>query len=458
MRRIRSRRSSFARSARPSIAIRLRPTACTCRNRSRKSSSFATGGGPWRQLLEEVGAWNRGVDRARRQSRAVSRRQRLSRRAVARRARRADDAARISSRLASRGATLVTCPRSNGHTGAGAPPIEDFYASGVHVAIGTDSLASAPDLNVFAELATLRALAPVGAGVEPAGERHDRGGAGARLRRRLRHDRAGQVCAARGRRRSSRHGRCGRIPGVGSPAGIRSVGWRRELHAETPRRLPVVRPLQPFGVRAAVCAGRCAARGAARTSEHIGWGTIGWILVAMVAARSAAMGFNRLVDARLDALNPRTANRELPRGAMSRAEAVAFVVVASALFVFAASRLNPLCFMLSPVALAIVFWYSLAKRFTTWTQLFLGLAMAVAPVGGWLAVGGRRRMGAVAARARDRHVGRRIRRAVRLPGPRLRSRARSALDSGPLRRSRGARDLARACTSSRSCAWWRCRS
>jgi 4-hydroxybenzoate polyprenyltransferase len=109
----------------------------------------------------------------------------------------------------------------------------------------------------------------------------------------------------------------------------------------------------------------------------------------MVAARSAAMGFNRLVDARLDALNPRTAARELPRGAMSRAEAVVFVALASAVFVFAAWRLNPLCFALSPVALAIVFWYSLAKRFTTWTQLFLGLAMAVAPVGGWLAVGGR---------------------------------------------------------------------
>jgi len=118
-------------------------------------------------------------------------------------------------------------------------------------------------------------------------------------------------------------------------------------------------------------------------------GTVGWILVAMIAARSAAMGFNRLVDARFDALNPRTANRELPRGLMSHAEAILFVVLSSALFVFAASRLNPLCFMLSPVALAIVFWYSLAKRYTTWTQLFLGLAMAVAPVGGWLAVGGR---------------------------------------------------------------------
>jgi 4-hydroxybenzoate polyprenyltransferase len=119
------------------------------------------------------------------------------------------------------------------------------------------------------------------------------------------------------------------------------------------------------------------------------WSTVGWILVAMVAARSAAMGFNRLVDRRFDALNPRTANRELPRGVMSVAEAAAFVLVASALFVFAASQLNSLCLMLSPVALAIVFWYSLAKRFTAWTQLFLGLAMAVAPVGGWLAVGGR---------------------------------------------------------------------
>jgi 4-hydroxybenzoate polyprenyltransferase len=114
-----------------------------------------------------------------------------------------------------------------------------------------------------------------------------------------------------------------------------------------------------------------------------------WILVAMVAARSAAMGFNRLADARLDAQNPRTANRELPRGAMSTREAVVFIAVASGAFVYAAWRLNPLCFLLSPIALAIVFWYSLAKRYTTWTQLFLGLAMAVAPVGGWLAVGGR---------------------------------------------------------------------
>jgi len=131
--------------------------------------------------------------------------------------------------------------------------------------------------------------------------------------------------------------------------------------------------------------------GALLAAQHtaLTWTAVGWILVAMVAARSAAMGFNRLVDARMDALNPRTATRELPRGAMTMGEAVVFVVVASAAFVYAASRLNVVCFALSPMALAIVFWYSLAKRFTTWTQLFLGLAMSIAPVGGWLAAGGR---------------------------------------------------------------------
>src|SRR5262249_1653956 len=136
----------------------------------------------------------------------------------------------------------------------------------------------------------------------------------------------------------------------------------------------------PFALAGALLAAR---------QTPLRWSAVAWILVAMVAARSAAMGFNRLVDARLDALNPRTANRELPRAAMSRREAVLFVAVASIVFVFAAWQLSTLCFVLSPVALGIVFWYSLAKRFTAWTQLFLGLAMAVAPVGGWLAVGGR---------------------------------------------------------------------
>jgi 4-hydroxybenzoate polyprenyltransferase len=131
--------------------------------------------------------------------------------------------------------------------------------------------------------------------------------------------------------------------------------------------------------------------GALLAARHVSitWPTAAWILVAMVGARSAAMGFNRIVDVRTDALNPRTANRELPRGAMSTAEAIVFVIASSAVFVFASWMLNPLCLWLSPVALAIIFWYSLAKRYTSYTQMFLGLAVAVAPVGGWLAVGGR---------------------------------------------------------------------
>lgn len=119
------------------------------------------------------------------------------------------------------------------------------------------------------------------------------------------------------------------------------------------------------------------------------WWQVLWIVVCMVSARSAAMGFNRLVDARLDALNPRTSMRELPRGMMSTTEALVFVVASSCVFVYAAAQLSTLCLVLSPVALAIAFWYSLAKRYTPYTQLFLGLAMAVAPVGGWIAAGGR---------------------------------------------------------------------
>jgi len=118
------------------------------------------------------------------------------------------------------------------------------------------------------------------------------------------------------------------------------------------------------------------------------WAQVWWIVVCMVGARSAAMGFNRVVDARFDALNPRTAMRELPRGVMSRVEAAWFVVVSSVVFLIGAWQLSPLCLALAPVALAIVFWYSLAKRHTAYTQLFLGLAMAVAPVGGWIAAGG----------------------------------------------------------------------
>ena len=136
----------------------------------------------------------------------------------------------------------------------------------------------------------------------------------------------------------------------------------------------------PFALTGALLAWR---------STPFSWSQVFWIVVCMVSARSAAMGFNRLADARHDALNPRTAMRELPRGAMSTTEAAVFVIVSSVVFVFGASRLSTLCLALSPVALAIVFWYSLAKRYTSYTQLFLGLAMAVAPVGGWIAAGGR---------------------------------------------------------------------
>ena len=136
----------------------------------------------------------------------------------------------------------------------------------------------------------------------------------------------------------------------------------------------------PFALTGALLAWR---------EQPFSWTQVGWIVVCMVAARSAAMGFNRLVDVRFDALNPRTAMRELPRGMMSQREAAIFVLVSSAAFIFGASRLSTLCLILAPVALAIVFWYSLAKRFTNYTQFFLGLAMAVAPVGGWIAAGGR---------------------------------------------------------------------
>jgi len=135
----------------------------------------------------------------------------------------------------------------------------------------------------------------------------------------------------------------------------------------------------PFALTGALLAWR---------AEPFSWAQVGWIVVCMVSARSAAMGFNRAVDARFDALNPRTAMREIPRGVMSLREASMFVLASSALFVFAATRLGWLCGALSPVALGIVFWYSLAKRYTAYTQLFLGLAMAVAPVGGWIAAGG----------------------------------------------------------------------
>jgi 4-hydroxybenzoate polyprenyltransferase len=117
-------------------------------------------------------------------------------------------------------------------------------------------------------------------------------------------------------------------------------------------------------------------------------GTLLWILIAMVGARSAAMGFNRLADRNFDALNPRTSAWELPQGTVKVPEAVLLTLVSSLIFIYAAYRLNFLCFALSPLALAIVFFYSLTKRFTWTSHLFLGLALSLAPVGAWLAVAG----------------------------------------------------------------------
>jgi 4-hydroxybenzoate polyprenyltransferase len=119
------------------------------------------------------------------------------------------------------------------------------------------------------------------------------------------------------------------------------------------------------------------------------WETILWITVAMVGARSAAMGFNRWADRKIDAENPRTKTRALPKGLVSPAQVVAFIGVSSAVLVLAAYKLNPLCFYLSPLALGIVFLYSYTKRFTYLAHAFLGLAISGSPLGAWIAVTGR---------------------------------------------------------------------
>src|ERR1700677_5224301 len=122
-----------------------------------------------------------------------------------------------------------------------------------------------------------------------------------------------------------------------------------------------------------------------------GWPTLrvlGWIIVCMVAARSAAMAFNRLADAQLDAANPRTAMRALPAGALSNGFVAGFVVVSIALFVFGAAMLNRLTLELAPVALLVVLAYSYMKRVTRWSHLVLGLALGIAPTAAWIAVRG----------------------------------------------------------------------
>ena len=113
-----------------------------------------------------------------------------------------------------------------------------------------------------------------------------------------------------------------------------------------------------------------------------------WIVVAMVSARSAAMAFNRVADAPIDAANPRTRFRALPMGALTPAFVATFVLAACAVFILAASQLNRLAFILSPVALAVVLLYSYTKRFTRWSHLVLGFALGIAPAAAWIAVRG----------------------------------------------------------------------
>lgn len=121
-------------------------------------------------------------------------------------------------------------------------------------------------------------------------------------------------------------------------------------------------------------------------THDVDWTDLIWVVLAMVGARSAAMGFNRIVDARFDGRNPRTAGREIPAGRLGKKEAMLFVLVSGACFVFAAAMLSRLCFFLSFPVLFFLLVYSLTKRFTTLCHLFLGFAISLAPAGTFLAV------------------------------------------------------------------------
>ena len=139
----------------------------------------------------------------------------------------------------------------------------------------------------------------------------------------------------------------------------------------------------PFALTGALLAVR---EDAFRT-EKLGWKFF-WIIVAMVGARSAAMTFNRILDADLDARNPRTATRHIPAGLLSRGFAWCFLASSAVVFLTAAKALNPLCFMLAPVALAVVFFYSFTKRFTSLSHLVLGFALGISPAAAWIAIRG----------------------------------------------------------------------
>jgi 4-hydroxybenzoate polyprenyltransferase len=137
-----------------------------------------------------------------------------------------------------------------------------------------------------------------------------------------------------------------------------------------------------FALPFALCGAMLAAGGLPTPHQLV------WIVVAMVAARSAAMAFNRLADAAIDGANPRTSTRALPAGRLTPAFVATFVIVSSAIFVIAAAQLNRLALWLSPVALAVLLLYSYTKRFTRWSHLVLGFALGIAPSAAWIAVRG----------------------------------------------------------------------
>jgi 4-hydroxybenzoate polyprenyltransferase len=137
----------------------------------------------------------------------------------------------------------------------------------------------------------------------------------------------------------------------------------------------------PFALAAMLVAAR-------DTRGWPGWRVFGLILAAMVCARTCAMAFNRIVDRKFDALNPRTKNRHLPSGQISLTSAILLCALSGAGLIAASRFLNPLCFYLSPIALVMICFYSLTKRFTDYTHVFLGIALALAPIGAWLAVRG----------------------------------------------------------------------
>ena len=175
----------------------------------------------------------------------------------------------------------------------------------------------------------------------------------------------------------------------------RSADWAAQSQTPLPYNLlvPVLRNLRVtlemikwehsiFALPFALCGAMLAASGLPSARQLL------WIVIAMIAARSAAMAFNRLADAAIDAANPRTRTRALPAGHLSPAFVATFVIVSCAIFILAASRLNRLTLWLSPIALAILLLYSYTKRFTRWSHLVLGFALGIAPAAAWIAVRG----------------------------------------------------------------------